>query len=76
MSTANELKRLLNGNQLLMAPTCFDALSARLARDAGFPVGFMSGSAVSATRLGMPDTGLISLSEMADQLRNICSGRG
>ena len=73
MSTANELKRLLNGNQLLMAPTCFDALSARLARDAGFPVGFMSGSAVSATRLGMPDTGLISLSEMADQLRNICS---
>ena len=72
MSTANELKRLLNGNQLLMAPTCFDALSARLARDAGFPVGFMSGSAVSATRLGMPDTGLISLAEMADQLRNIC----
>ena len=72
MSTAKELKRLLNANQLLMAPTCFDALSARLARDAGFPVGFMSGSAVSATRLGMPDTGLISLAEMTDQLRNIC----
>ena len=34
---------------------------------------FMSGFAVAATRLGIPDTGLISFAEMLDQLRNICN---
>jgi 2-methylisocitrate lyase-like PEP mutase family enzyme len=73
MSVGKQLRRLLDGPDLLTAPTCFDALSARLAREAGFPVGFMSGAAVAATRLGMPDTGLISMSEMAEQLRYICA---
>ena len=73
MTTAAKLKSLLKGNELLMVPTCFDALSAKLARDAGFPVGFMSGSAVAATKLGMPDTGLITATEMTDQLRYICA---
>ena len=36
-------------------------------------VGFLSGFAVSAARLGLPDTGLISFSEMLDSLRNCCS---
>lgn len=53
-------------------PCCFDALSARLIEDAGFPLTFMSGFAVAATRLGLPDTGLISYGEMVDQGRNIC----
>jgi 2-methylisocitrate lyase-like PEP mutase family enzyme len=54
-------------------PCCFDALSARLVEQAGFPLTFMSGFAVSATRLAAPDTGLISYGEMLDQGRNICS---
>jgi 2-methylisocitrate lyase-like PEP mutase family enzyme len=41
--------------------------------DAGFKVTFMSGFAVSAARLGLPDTGLISFAEMLDTLRNCCS---
>ncbi len=53
-------------------PCCFDALSARLIEGAGFPLTFMSGFAVSAARLGLPDTGLISYGEMLDQGRNIC----
>ena len=73
MTIGNGLRRLLKNSDLLVAPTCFDALSARLAREAGFAVGFMSGAAVAATRLGMPDTGLITASEMADQLRYICN---
>lgn len=72
MTVATELKRLLQGPEFLAVPTCFDALSARLAHQAGFPVGFMSGSHVAATRLGVPDTALISFGEMVDQLRNIC----
>ena len=55
-------------------PGCFDALSAKLVADAGFKVTFMSGFAVSAARLGLPDTGLISFAEMLDSLRNCASG--
>ena len=54
-------------------PCCFDGLSARLIEQAGFALTFMSGFAVSAARLGLPDTGLISYGEMVDQGRNICS---
>ena len=53
-------------------PGCHDAMSARLIEEAGFELGFMSGFAVSAARLGMPDTGLISYGELADQGQNIC----
>jgi len=53
-------------------PCCFDALSARLVERAGFPLTFMSGFAVSAARLAVPDTGLISYGEMLDQGRSIC----
>ncbi|MES9935807.1 MAG: isocitrate lyase/PEP mutase family protein, partial [Sedimenticola sp.] len=51
----------------------FDAFSARLIEQAGFPLTFMSGFAVSAARLALPDTGLISMGEVLDQGRNICS---
>jgi 2-methylisocitrate lyase-like PEP mutase family enzyme len=47
-------------------------MSARLIEEAGFELGFMSGFAVSAARLGMPDTGLISYGELVDQGQNIC----
>ena len=73
MTNADRLRALLKGPDLLTVPTCFDALSARVAREAGFPAVFMSGFGVAASRLGMPDTGLISFAEMVDQLRNICS---
>jgi 2-methylisocitrate lyase-like PEP mutase family enzyme len=47
-------------------------MSARLVQESGFELGFMSGFAVSAARLGMPDTGLISYAELVDQGANIC----
>ena len=47
-------------------------MSARLIEEAGFELGFMSGFAVSAARLAMPDTGLISYAELVDQGQNIC----
>ena len=72
LSPAARLRALLQRGDLLVMPCCFDALSARLIEDAGFPLTFMSGFAVSATRLGLPDTGLISYGEMLDQGRNIC----
>ncbi len=70
---AARLRELLGQGRLIVMPCCFDALSARLIELAGFPVTFMSGFAVSATRLALPDTGLISYGEMLDQGRGICS---
>lgn len=72
-SAAGQLRALLAQGQLLLMPCCFDALSARLIEMAGFPLTFMSGFAVAASRLGLPDTGLISYAEMTDQGRNICA---
>ncbi len=71
-SPAARLSALLATGELIVMPCCFDAWSARLVERAGFPLTFMSGFAVSAARLGLPDTGLISYAEMLDQGRNIC----
>ena len=70
---AAALRSLLSAPGIRVMPCCFDALSARLIERAGFPLTFMSGFAVSAARLALPDTGLISYAEMLDQGRNICS---
>src|SRR3954465_9237885 len=72
MSAADRLRTLLSRPGLLTMPGCHDAMSARLIEEAGFELGFMSGFAVSADRLGMPDTGLISYAELVDQGANIC----
>lgn len=73
MTAAQQLKQLLDTPGLLVMPGCYDAFSARLVERAGFRLTFMGGFAVSASRIGMPDTGLISYAEMVDQARNICS---
>jgi 2-methylisocitrate lyase-like PEP mutase family enzyme len=66
------LRALLDRPGIITMPGCHDAMSARLIEEAGFELGFMSGFAVSASRLGMPDTGLISYGELVDQGQNIC----
>ena len=76
MSAAQRLRALLAEPQIAVMPGCFDALSAKLVAAAGFKVTFMSGFAVAAARLGMPDTGLISFGEMLDSLRNCCAAAG
>jgi 2-methylisocitrate lyase-like PEP mutase family enzyme len=70
---ADRLRALLGAPGLHVMPCCFDALSARLVERAGFPLTFMSGFAVSAARLALPDTGLISYGEMVDRGREICA---
>nr|XP_018676347.1 PREDICTED: uncharacterized protein LOC103970737 isoform X4 [Musa acuminata subsp. malaccensis] len=70
-SAAEALRRILESPGIHQGPACFDALSGRLVERAGFPLCFMSGFSVSAARLGLPDVGLISYGEMADQGRQI-----
>lgn len=71
-SPARRLRVLLERPGLRVMPCCFDALSARLIEQAGFELTFMSGFAVSAARLGLPDTGLVSYGEMLDVGRSVC----
>ena len=72
MSQTDTLRQLLAAPEIISMPGVFDAISVRLAERAGFKAAFMSGFMVAASRIGMPDTGLISYAEMADQGRNIC----
>jgi 2-methylisocitrate lyase-like PEP mutase family enzyme len=71
-SPADRLRTLLERPGILTMPGCHDAMSAHLIEEAGFDLGFMSGFAVSASRLGLPDTGLISYGELLDQGRSLC----
>ncbi len=73
LSPAEKLRRLLGQPGIFPFPCCYDALSARLIERAGFPLTFMSGFGVSAVRLGLPDTGLISYGEMLAQGKDICA---
>jgi len=76
VTPADKLRQLLADPNIAVMPGCYDALSAKLVAAAGFNVTFMSGFAVSAARLGLPDTGLISFSEMLDSVRSCVSGAG
>lgn len=54
-------------------PGVWDALSARLAGEAGFGTVFLSGYCVSGTLLGMPDVGYLTQTEMAEVARRVCT---
>jgi 2-methylisocitrate lyase-like PEP mutase family enzyme len=71
-SPADRLRQLLENPEIILMAACYDAMSAKLIEAAEFAATFMSGFGVAATRLGMPDTGLISYGELLDQGRNIC----
>jgi 2-methylisocitrate lyase-like PEP mutase family enzyme len=62
---ANMFRALLSGPGLLIAPGAYDALTARLIEQAGFPLVYMTGAGTAAAR-GFPDYGLVTLTEMAE----------
>ncbi|MGZ9244010.1 MAG: isocitrate lyase/PEP mutase family protein [Candidatus Binatia bacterium] len=66
MNPRQTLKALLRRNKLLVAPGCFDGLSARLVQEAGFEAADLSGGAV-ARSMGIPDIGLVTMSESIDR---------
>jgi len=76
MNCARKLRELLLEPGLLMAPGVADALNARLVSEAGFKVIYMTGSGTTAARLGMPDIGLLSVSEMVDNAGRIADASG
>ncbi|MGD9890762.1 MAG: oxaloacetate decarboxylase [Dehalococcoidia bacterium] len=69
--TAARLRSLLAQPGAITAPGAYDALTARIIEACGFPVVYMTGYGTSATLLGQPDVGLLSLTEMVDNARRI-----
>jgi 2-methylisocitrate lyase-like PEP mutase family enzyme len=72
-SQTEKLRELLITKEFIPVPSCFDTLSAKLIEQANFDVTFMSGFAASASRIGSPDLGLMTFSEVFDQANNICN---
>lgn len=70
INTTTKLRSLLNNNSITIAPGVFDGLSAKVAQQAGFNVLYASGGAIARSK-GVPDIGLLTLSEVADRLRQI-----
>ena len=60
------LKHRLHQPGILLAPGVYDALTALLADQAGFEAAYVSGAAIAYTRLGRPDIGLVSMTEVAE----------
>ncbi len=70
------LRKLLATGDLLMAPGVSDAVTARLVAKKGFDAIYMSGAGTCAVRLGQPDTGVITLTEMAENANSIAAASG
>jgi methylisocitrate lyase len=66
--TANERRRtfkaLLDSRKCIVVPGVYDAVSAKLVEEAGFPVAYVGSYACSASRLGQPDVGVSNLLDM------------
>jgi len=72
MNPRQVLKQLLKREKLLVAPGCFDGLSARLVEEAGFEAAYLSGGAV-ARSMGIPDIGLVTMSEVIERAAQVVS---
>jgi len=68
---AARLRELLSRPQPVLAPGAYDALTARLVEQAGFAAVYMTGFGTAAALLGLPDVGLVTMSQMVDNARRI-----
>jgi 2-methylisocitrate lyase-like PEP mutase family enzyme len=62
----DSLRQRLSRPPILVAPGIYDALTALIAERAGFEALYVSGAAIAYTRLGRPDIGLVSMSEVIE----------
>jgi 2-methylisocitrate lyase-like PEP mutase family enzyme len=70
MSKGPALRKLLDRKGLLVAPGVYDALTAKVAQYTGFHALYMTGYGTSAS-LGYPDIGLLTMTEMEENVRRI-----
>jgi 2,3-dimethylmalate lyase len=73
MKKTERLRELLKAGKLLVAPGAYDALSARIIEQSGFDAVYMTGYGTSASVLGQPDVGLLTLTEMLKRAGDIAN---
>lgn len=76
MNQTTSLSQLLSQPGLIIAPGAYDALSAKLAAQAGASAVYMTGFGLAGSHLGLPDIGLMSASEMVDRVRAMSAATG
>ncbi len=64
---------MLKGDDILVVPGVYDAMSAKIVENTGFEATFQTGYGTSASLLGMPDYGFLGGTETVDNARRICS---
>jgi methylisocitrate lyase len=72
MRRTTRFRRLIEDKEILVLPGAHDALAARLIEQAGFAALTAGGYSATATLLGQPDTGQLSMTEMADFYARVC----
>lgn len=70
-SRREKLRLILSGPACVHPGSVYDAISIRIAEDLGFPLGMFGGSVASLAVLGDPDVTLITLTELAEQMRRM-----
>lgn len=68
MDKAKKLKELIQGNEIIVMPGAFDAMSARLVEETGFKALLATGAGISNSQLGWADVGLTTLTEITQQV--------
>lgn len=71
MTKVAELRELINSPGIVVLPGAYDALSAKIIDHTGFPAVFTTGFGISASELGVPDFGLLTMSESLDTVRRV-----
>ncbi len=76
MPTTTALRQLLAQPEIIVAPGAYDCLTAKLIEREGFAAVYMTGGGTAVTRVGQPDLGFTTMSEMLDNARAITSTIG
>lgn len=70
------LRQVLDTNDFVVAPGVYDLVSARIADNLGFHALYMTGFGTVASKLGLPDAGIATYSDMVEQVGRICERTG
>lgn len=70
---STRLRKLLSGDKSIIVPGIHDPMSAKIFEDSGFDVLFAGGFSLSASTLGVPDIGLLTMSENIERVKRITS---
>ena len=71
MKMTSRLRELLKQDEIIVAPGAPNAMIAKLIERAGFPVVYVSGAGVANTQLGIADVGLVTMTEIVNQIKYI-----